>query len=1115
MPLGDISRSGSFGGIGNLDPFGSSRGGLGRYNLGSDIGTIDAYEAYVIAIGWQNGSVTDAEYLASLKKQWDRAPSGTKEQQSAKDKYEDAVYTIERNKIVSRVNLATSSAERVAGLRALNEHDKARASGMTQDNEQRRELAGRIMSTDGDIRQAEYGDLVEKYNAGKATTAELIAFVTTAITASQGAPDADDWMKTRTDLVDRQNDEVTAQRQQDYQQGRDPGGVKLLATYNAQLAGLTPGSPKYETLMRSREDLTKQVRAEALSKHHADTYNKYQQGKITDAQFLKDLEDTVKEAPAGSREAIEAKATLVQYRFSLAEDAIRDGVDRGVRPKSDLIRFYQGYLRSMVPGSYRARQIAGAIRALQASGSGGGGGSSSKGIAGLGKLITVPQGWRNVISSTTKDVNGRPVPKGALEALLRFNASDPFERNWYGNNRRTMDFAIDQGHSTWLFVDKKGNTYELALDPDLYGELLKTGEASFRAWADHARTPKEAQTATGQWMTATQRLTAYAQETAMDEYEGRFDYLERRKKDALATGDYASYITYLNAQQILVRETAGISGDPAVVATDIANATAAFTPEQLQRIAADIDKISPFEPDPANPNGDPLNMRGDKVAWAMNQVPPVITYKSRVTDTGEMETYDVQLNRDRAYFTQTAYGTVDLVVDAERPNDFARVQLDSGIDVPAYQLGAVPAEIWTGSREVLQGQIRPDQESNQTVWVKPTYGDLKGLLSIKTNGSGEIVSGRGAPLAVSNTGAPAFSRENPYGPFDNSAGVTQNRLVNAPSEAGGIPLWSMRVYGWQRGGTKGWATWVSTQKPGTAGALWMQVPNGGGQGLRVVLDPDSPWASKKGLQYTIKDNKLVMLNADGSTAELPADFDWGAVTRFYNNTDATGPASAGMGVPGADSEWTLADYTGKVNVNRTASRPESELRETYGPNGELRLRTYNDMAASDAEAAAHMRRIRGAGVNQKQRNLDTQAYYDRETQRWKSGPAKREGTIRGRETERLYEDPTTLNLPAAGARSAPPARPTMPIVSPVIEEDRLQTPAGARSSIKPPPKAEPLLPPSSPISLPPPPTSKPWTPPKADLEKGKKKPTPVVKVPPRPKITGGTTGANKSYSTKT
>ncbi len=40
-----ISRSGSFGGFGSLDPFGSSRGGLGRYNLGSDIASLEAYEA--------------------------------------------------------------------------------------------------------------------------------------------------------------------------------------------------------------------------------------------------------------------------------------------------------------------------------------------------------------------------------------------------------------------------------------------------------------------------------------------------------------------------------------------------------------------------------------------------------------------------------------------------------------------------------------------------------------------------------------------------------------------------------------------------------------------------------------------------------------------------------------------------------------------------------------------------------------------------------------------------------------------------------------------------------------------------------------------------------------
>jgi hypothetical protein len=155
----------------------------------------------------------------------------------------------------------------------------------------------------------------------------------------------------------------------------------------------------------------------------------------------------------------------------------------------------------------------------------------------------------------------------------------------------------------------------------------------------------------------------------------------------------------------------------------------------------------------------------------------------------------------------------------------------------------------------------------------------------------------------------------------NSAQVKQNVPVLLPDGTGGVPLWSVTVYGWGPNG-KELQTWVSLQKPGTAWAKWVRTPTGG-QTPRIVLDPSSLGS---GARFTIKGNQLQILNADGSTGAIPQGFDWGTVARFYDSRDGTG-AAAGFGAPGQEYEQATSDAEGKVSFYKA---PIKQPFDVYG-----------------------------------------------------------------------------------------------------------------------------------------------------------------------------------------
>jgi hypothetical protein len=1018
VPTFRISRGGSFAGLGSLDPFGSSRGGLGRYQM-TDVASLNATEAYAVAVGWQNGTVPDAAYLASLEKALSLETTGSIGWITAKNKLEDAQYTIARNALVNQVNVAASSSARIAATEALLAHDQMRLNSMAPDNEQQRELQYRILSSQADLRQTRYGDMVEQLNAGFLTTDQLIEYVKGAMTASVGAPDADDWKRTMDDLVGRKNDEYMAVLAQDYQQGRDPQGKKFLAAIDAQLGLLVPGSPKYEALARQREDLTKAIRSDTLATAHADIYDRWQRGKITDAQYLKDLERAVKEAPAGSRERADAEQRLVMTRFSLAEDKLRDDVNKGKASVGQLIRFYESTMRSMVPGSQRARQIAATIRDLKALGGSGGGGGSGDGepkgtIKGIAKVIFPGEPWK-VVAGATKDVNGRPIPKGSILSALSINASNSTERGWFNKNVARLDAAEQLGATTWLFLDKNGNEFEVAYSPDLHRQFLTAGIAAWDAWRMNAPTAKAALQAAGERFSKEKALARLNRGLVMDEYGDRFAALERDKQDALLTGNIATYIAATRQQQLLIRDAGGIEGDPSIVSTSRENMTSPLTPEQFDRLSSDIDKIAPFQPDPLNPD-DPLNMDGDRIMWAIET--GVLTYDQYQGVDGTPAVRNVQLHDDvakgtGAYWTQNAGGQTVLVTPFDRPTDFAPVtRIENGQEVMAFAYRNELSPVITYNDDpsldaALEREQTGTPKQNTQLWLRPSQSLTATVTAVVTTFSGGKVI-----IGGPNDREP---RRTSAGPGQPSRPQTANTARTGGlrfATGQGIPLYSQKVFGWipdgAGGWTRGYSTWVSVEPPGSAGAIWLRLSEGGTPPT-VMLDPDLPTRFGQQPSATFgfqEDGSLGMYGADGKVGPLPAEM-W-KYTRFWRVDDARGAAEVGTGAKGLDFDWTISRYDGAIDTWRPLTgRPERESRDTIGTNGEMIQRPYNEVAATVAQRAARLARARGTGGA---RNVDRDSYYDPVSKRWKSDlvPAS-SSSNRGIARDRWYED--DMNVP--------------------------------------------------------------------------------------------------------
>lgn len=438
-----MARSGSFGG--SLNPFGTgSLGGFSQYDIAGNLAELEVYR---VEVAWGNGTATDDEYVAALKKALDATSPDTRDRESAQNRLDDALYRIGRSKAGTQ------------GLDALIAFDQSALAKMNQSNLRYRDVKDSLDSELAQRRSRDYGKLVQEYNAGKIPTQKLVDWVQQALgTISPDDPDYANWTGTRQELDQRVKSEKDEKVYQDYQMGRMKGPA-FLSYIQGRLNEYDPSSPDYADWQRRFEDAKKQVKNADLARQDTAFFNAYEEGHKSDAQYLSYLRKRLDGMDPNDPDRAAWKHRLNQAAFSLAEDKLRFDVERGKQPVSKLITFYRNYQRTLNPGSQEYRQIARNLRSLGSGGGGGhsgggggrrsgggsssgGGGSTKLGTANAPKAISIKSSLHDLVSVLTVNVSGSKGAQRTGTKALDLNID-------------SLQNARQRGDSVWLFQDPR------------------------------------------------------------------------------------------------------------------------------------------------------------------------------------------------------------------------------------------------------------------------------------------------------------------------------------------------------------------------------------------------------------------------------------------------------------------------------------------------------------------------------------------------------------------------------------------------------------------------------------------------------------------------------------
>lgn len=351
----DPFRGGGFGSVG-MGPFQTGGGDFSRYSIANDGDNVALTKKYSAQIAWANGTITDDAYLGALGAYVRSTDKGSRERTGAQNEYDDAVYTIGRNKIVRSVNQAANTTMRVAALRRLIGYDRKKLGSMVGDNEQARELRDRIAESEASVREVRYSDMVRRFNANAISLSAMLSYARNAAAGSRGGPDHETWLSRVTEWSDRTANEKLTQLYQDYEHERIPGST-IIDFLQGRLGEMSPDSPQYADTQRTIEDLTKRITADDAAKRDADMADRVARGTVSTNEYLDYLHKRVKDYPKGSSERRSAETQWLNAAFDAGEQNLLQKLDGGEVETQEVVDFYRTYMTSMDAGSARYLQI--------------------------------------------------------------------------------------------------------------------------------------------------------------------------------------------------------------------------------------------------------------------------------------------------------------------------------------------------------------------------------------------------------------------------------------------------------------------------------------------------------------------------------------------------------------------------------------------------------------------------------------------------------------------------------------------------------------------------------------------------------------------------------------
>lgn len=351
----DPFRGGGFGSIG-MGPFQTGGGDFSRYSIANDGDNVALTKKYSAQIAWANGTITDDAYLGALAAYVRTTDKGSRERIGAQNEYDDAVYTIGRNKIVRAVNRAANTTMRVAALRRLIGYDRRKLGTMVGDNEQARELRDRIAESESQVREVRYSDLVRRYKANQLSLDALLSYARNAESGSRGGPDHDTWVGRVADFKNQVANATLAGLYQDYEQQRIPGST-VVDFLQGRLGEMSADSPAYAETQRALEDFNKRFKADEIAKRDADMADRVARGTVSTDEWLKYMHQRVQDYPKGSSERRAAETQWLNAAFDAGEQNLLQKLDGGLIETQEVVDFYRQYMGTMDAGSAKYLEI--------------------------------------------------------------------------------------------------------------------------------------------------------------------------------------------------------------------------------------------------------------------------------------------------------------------------------------------------------------------------------------------------------------------------------------------------------------------------------------------------------------------------------------------------------------------------------------------------------------------------------------------------------------------------------------------------------------------------------------------------------------------------------------
>ena len=215
-----------------------------------------------------------------------------------------------------------------------------------------------------------------RYNNGQATNEEYLAAIAAEMAAARvltGSSDAEVAQIGRRRVSELENRIFDINDRTAEAQARAGGDESLLAYYQGRIGSMAPGTPAYLSMQSAIKNLTESIanqrEVDASRKSSYDlamARASYENGTITDDQWLSALRAYAGAQKPDSPQAIEANQTVIQWEHSIGRNRIIDAIADRTADWDDLLAFDKAALGKLNPNSEAHRDAEAAYRNTQA-----------------------------------------------------------------------------------------------------------------------------------------------------------------------------------------------------------------------------------------------------------------------------------------------------------------------------------------------------------------------------------------------------------------------------------------------------------------------------------------------------------------------------------------------------------------------------------------------------------------------------------------------------------------------------------------------------------------------------------------------------------------------------